>query len=60
MTIINALKKENIRIDYGNKWLYWENTLECWEVRIQEYRKHNSKILISTKNEELAVEILLK
>ena len=60
MTIIEALKKENIRITNGDKWMYYDVNYNMWFVRCQEYRKHNSIVLIETVDEELAIKMLLE
>ena len=59
MKIVEALKTENIRITNGNKWMYYDVNYNMWFVRLREYRKHNSVVLIKTENEEEAVKILL-
>lgn len=59
MTIMELLKKENVRISHGNRWLYYNEADKLWEVREQEYRKHNSTLIISTIVEESAVRRLL-
>ncbi len=60
MTIIEALKEGDLRLDSNSnrKWMYWEN--DVWVVRIQEYRKHTSQIIIETEDEEEAIKHLIE
>lgn len=58
MTILEALKSTNIRVSYGDRWLYY-----CqgqWVVLERKPYKKGNKTLIETDNEELAIETLLK
>jgi len=59
MNIIEALKKENIRINNVNRWLVWDETLEAWVVHGQEYAQKGARIIVTTWNEEKAVKYLL-
>lgn len=58
MKIIEALKKENIAITSGNRWLFWDDDIKEWVVLESKY--YESSTLISTKNEEEAVNKLLE
>jgi len=59
MTILEILKKENISIHNYSKTLFYLNTTDEWEV-IEHETKNKYKVLITTKNEEEAVEVFLK
>ena len=60
MTIIEALKKENLRINNGSRWLVWNESFGGWYVYEQRPYKKRSTIIVATKNELLAVDKLLE
>ena len=60
MKIIEALKKENIIITSGSRWLFWDDVIKEWVVLEREYHKKKNTTLISTENEEEAVNKLLE
>ena len=59
MTIIEALKTENIRISDGNRWMFWDTFLPGWVVLERKYNAKKNTILIETDNEEEAIKYLL-
>jgi hypothetical protein len=50
----------NVRLSMGDKWLYWDDSLEMWVVREHKKYKRNSTIEIETESEEEAVDELIK
>ena len=62
MTILEALKsdKHSVRLDCGDRWLGWDDTLDLWTVYERKPRDRNSKVVKSTPSEESAVKELLK
>ena len=59
MKILEALKNENARVSYGNKWLVVteDNMFRVYE---HPYRAKQSVCLIQTDSEDKAVEELMK
>ena len=55
MTIIELLKELNTRLNFGNKWLIWD---EEWIVYEHIHQSKNSRIICHTLDEEFAVKIL--
>lgn len=62
MKISKALKENNARLSYGDKWLVWSNIIgtNAWVVMQRKYRQKNTRTLLITNSEEEAVEELLK
>lgn len=61
MKIIEALKKENIRISASNnRWVYWDNETNMWVVLEREYNAKKNTILGAFYDEEKAIDILLR
>ncbi len=60
MTIIEALKKQDLRISANNKWLYWDEATDEWVVMVHHYKRKGVIELIRTKYEAEAVEILIE
>lgn len=57
MKITEALKRENIRISAGTRWLVWGD--DAWEVYSRGYNKRVSKLVMITEDEDKAVRYLL-
>lgn len=55
-SIVDLLKRGDARVTCGDRWMYWNDVKNAWEVRIKEYRKRDSRVLIETESEEEAVE----
>jgi hypothetical protein len=62
MTITEAMKEENIRITWGNRWMYFDETAYEWVVCERPYgRKKNKELFRGLSiEEEKAVKILLQ
>jgi len=63
MTIVEALKTEyrkDIRVIQGDRWLYFDRGTCEFVVREQKKYKKFSEVMVTTVNEEVAVEVLLK
>ncbi len=60
MTIYDAMKKEGIRITFGDNWMiYTESNLGIWTVYQRKYRAHKTRVLYEGSDESKAVEFLL-
>lgn len=57
--IIELLKTENVRINYGRRWLFYDEDLKLWTVCEHKYRKQNVTIITRTESEKEAVEVLM-
>ena len=62
MTIKKMLQSDNwnIRIEYADRWLYWDNTSKLWVVRERKRHQKHSRVVTETESEEDAVDMLLK
>jgi hypothetical protein len=60
MKIIDALKDHYLRITNFRKWMIWDDTDKEWQV--YELKRNHSvgTLIISTPDEETAIEYLLK
>lgn len=60
MTIMQALQTDNdMIIPYKTRWLYWDSKGGWWIVKERKFKAHKVRVIATTTNEELAVEILL-
>jgi recombinational DNA repair protein RecR len=59
MNIIEALKTQNARVSYGNKWLVVTED-EMFRVYEHPYRAKKAMCLIQTDSEDEAIEELLR
>ncbi len=62
MKISEALKENNARLSYRDKWLVWSNIIgtNVWMVMQRKYRQKNTRTLLITNSEEEAIKELLK
>lgn len=62
MTVTELLKSPtaNIRLSYGDVWLYWDKDLDYWVVRQHIYRKRLPNTIIKTESESEAVATFCK
>jgi len=61
MKIIDFLKtKDAIRIVCESRWMVWNDISKLWEVREKKPRNKIVQLILETKDEEKAVDILKK
>lgn len=60
MKIVEALKGNDMRVSSGWRWMYWDDNEEMFVVREQKYGAKNSVVIISTPDEDEAVECLVR
>ncbi len=58
--IMEAMKENNLRLVYEDKWMVWSNIYNTWTVMQRKKHKHSNTTLIVTVHEELAVRKLLE
>jgi hypothetical protein len=62
MTILEAFKDDKyaLRVIYDYRWVYYDSNDNCWIVCERKPYQHNTKTIIQTHNEEMAVQFLLQ
>lgn len=50
----------DIRITYGNRWMYWDDASGQWAVREHTYGQRGTTMVIETDSEQTAVDALLE
>lgn len=62
MNIIDALKEDEyaLRITYNYRWMYYDSADDCWCVYEHKPYAKETKLIINTQNEEMAVQFLLE
>ena len=58
LTLIEAIKKENLRVSNGNRWIHF--TGSEWVVYERKYNQKKTHEITRTANENKAVECLLE
>jgi hypothetical protein len=61
MNIKEVLQKGiSTRLSFGDRWMYYDETINHWEVREHKYKARTTTLLISTRDEEEAIAALIK